>query len=238
MSGLHPVRARSVVDEVVQQLLELIRSGALREGDRLPSERDLAERMHVARASVRAAVAHLQANGVVESGTGRAGTKVLTSWVPDELQPARALDPDRLRALLEARRVLEPALARLAARRTDHAGLEQLANAVDEQRALGEDRPRAVQAEGRFHRLMWRLADNQALERAMRDVYLELEAVLDMAMRTTQDTERSLRAHQETLAALRSGDVEQVDRAMDAHLALMEDIYAQTTGRPFRANFA
>jgi DNA-binding FadR family transcriptional regulator len=130
--------------------------------------------------------------------------------------------------------VLEPALARLAARRTDHAGLQQLAQAVDEQRALGDDRPRAVQAEGRFHRLMWRLADNQALERAMRDVYLELEAVLDMAMRTTQDTERSLQAHELTLAAIRSGDLDQVDDAMDAHLALMEEIYAQTTGRRFR----
>ena len=121
------MRARSVVDDIVDQLLELIRSGALREGDRLPAERELAERMHVARASVRAAVAHLQANGMVESGTGRRGTTCTTSWVPDDLQPAAAPDADRFRALLEARRVLEPALARLAAERTDHAGLGQLA---------------------------------------------------------------------------------------------------------------
>ena len=103
-----------------------------------------------------------------------------------------------------------------------------------EQRALGEDRPRAVQAEGRFHRLMWRLADNAALERAMRDVYVELEAVLDMAMRTADDTERSLQAHEQTLAALRDGSPAAVDAAMDAHLALMEDIYATSTGRRFR----
>ena len=102
--------------------------------------------------------------------------------------------------------MLEPALARLAAQRADHAGLEQLERAVAEQRALGDDRPRAVQAEGRFHRLMWRLADNAALERAMRDVYVELEAVLDMAMRTAADTERSLRVHERTLAALRDGE--------------------------------
>lgn len=231
---LHPVRARSVVDDIVHQLLELIRSGALSEGDRLPAERELAERMHVARASVRAAVAHLQANGVVESGPGRRGTTITTSWVPDDLQPAAVPDADRFRALLEARRVLEPALARLAAQRTDHAGLEQLQNAVAEQRALGDDRPHAVQAEGRFHRLMWRLAKNTALERAMRDVYVELEAVLDMAMRTADDTGRSLKAHEDTLAALRTGDPQAVDAAMDAHLALMEEIYAQTTGRRFR----
>ena len=65
---------------------------------------------------------------------------------------------------------------------------------------------------------MWRLADNAALERAMRDVYVELEAVLDMAMRTAADTERSLRAHERTLAALRAGDPDAVDAAMDEHL--------------------
>ena len=170
---------------------------------------------------------------MVEIGPGRRGTTVLTSWVPDELQPAAAPGADRFRALLEARRVLEPALARLAARRTDHAGLESLEQTIAQQRDMGEDRPRAVQAEGRFHRLMWRLADNAALERAMRDIYVELEAVLDMAMRTPKDTERSLLAHQQTLQALRGGDTKQVDAAMDAHLALMEDIYAQTTGRLF-----
>ena len=231
---IHPVRTRSVIDDIVDQLLELIRSGAVREGDRLPSERELAERMHVARASVRAAIAHLQESGVVASGAGRRGTVVLTSWVPEDLQPAAAPDADRFRALLEARRVLEPALARLAAARTDHAGLAALEEAVAEQRALGEDRPRAVQAEGRFHRLIWRLAGNAALERAMRDVYVELEAVLDMAMRTTDDTARSLQAHEQTLAALRDGSPAAVDAAMDAHLALMEDIYATSTGRRFR----
>lgn len=234
LDALHPVRARTVVDDVVLQLLELIRGGALREGDRLPAERDLAERLQVARASVRAAIAHLHVNGVVTTGSGRRGTVVTSSWVPDALHVTAAPDPDRFRALLEARRVVEPSLARLAAERADHAGLERLARAVDEQRAMGDDRPRAVQAEGRFHRLMWRLAQNPALERAMRDIYVELEAVLDMAMRTEQDTALSLRAHEDTLAALRDGDAAVVDAAMDRHLALMEDTYMQTTGRRYR----
>ncbi len=234
LDALHPVRARTVVEDVVQQLLELIRSGALSEGDRLPAERELAEHLHVARASVRAAVAQLQANGVVTTGHGRIGSVVCASWVPDTLQTTAIPDADRFRALLEARRVLEPALARLAAERADHAGLEHLERAVEEQRELGDDRPRAVQAEGRFHRLMWRLADNAALERAMRDVYVELEAVLDMAMRTEADTDRSLRVHERTLAALRDGDPRLVDAAMDEHLEVMEEIYGQTTGRRYR----
>jgi GntR family transcriptional repressor for pyruvate dehydrogenase complex len=234
LDSLHPVRQRTVVDEVAAQLLELLRSGALSEGDRLPAEREIASRLQVARASVRAAIAHLQEAGVVATEPGRRGTIVLTSWVPDHLDEPAAPDHDRFRALLEARRVLEPALARLAAQRADHAGLDALAASVAEQEALGDDRPRAVQAEGRFHRLMWRLAGNPPLERAMRDVYVELEAVLDMAMRTEEDTARSLASHRQTLAALRRGEPDAIDAAMSDHLALMEGIYAEVTGRVFR----
>jgi GntR family transcriptional regulator, transcriptional repressor for pyruvate dehydrogenase complex len=234
LDSLHPVRQRTVVNEVAAQLLELLRSGALSPGDRLPAEREIASRLHVARASVRAAIAHLQAARIVATEAGRRGTVVLTRWVPDDLGSVAAPNHDRFRALLEARRVLEPALAQLAARRADHAGLDALAAAVAEQEALGDDRPRAVQAEGRFHRLMWRLAGNPPLERAMRDVYVELEAVLDMAMRTEEDIARSLRSHQETLAALRRGEPDAIDAAMSAHLALMEGIYGEVTGRTFR----
>ena len=235
LETLHPVRQRSVVDEVAAQLLELLRSGALREGDRLPGEREIAARLQVARASVRAAIAHLQDAGVLATEPRRRGTVVLTSWVPDDLGAAAAPDHDRFRALLEARRLLEPALARLAAARADHAGLDALAAAVAEQAALADDRPRAVQAEGRFHRLLWRLAENPPLERAMRDVYVELEAVFDMAMRTEEDTARSLQAHRETLAALRRGERAAIDAAMSDHLALMEGIYAEVTGRVFES---
>lgn len=234
LAALHPVRERGVADDVAVQIAELIRGGVLSEGDRLPGERELAERLQVARASVRAAVAALQEAGVLRTGAGRQGTTVATNWVPDSVAAAPAPDAERFRALLEARRVLEPALARLAGARADHAGLDRLAAAVAEQRATGEDRPRAVQAEGRFHRLMWRLAANPPLERAMRDVYVELEAVLDMAMRTSGDTAHSLAVHERTLAALRDGGPERIDAAMDEHLALMEGIYAEVTGRRFR----
>jgi DNA-binding FadR family transcriptional regulator len=227
------VRERGVADDVALQLVELVRSGVLREGDRLPAERELAERLQVARASVRAAVGALQRAGVLRTGAGRQGTTVATSWVPEAVTAAPPPDAERFRALLEARRVLEPALARYAGARADHAGLDRLAQAVGEQRACGEDRPRAVQAEGRFHRLMWRLAANPPLERAMRDVYVELEAVLDMAMRTSADTARSLQVHERTLAALRDGGPRGIDAAMDEHLALMEGIYAAVTGRRF-----
>ncbi len=231
---LRPVRERDVVAAIQAQLVELIRSGAIATGDALPPERRLAERLDVSRASLRSAISSLVDAGLLEPAEGRSGARLRTSLVPIELWPATTLPAgDELFALLEARRAVEPALALLAASRASDADLDGLSVIIDAQRRYGADRARAVLAEGQFHRTLWRLAANAPLEGAMRAVYLRLEPVLDMAMRTPEDTKASLTVHEMTLKALRSGDDAQVGEAMDEHLGLMERIYEDVAGRSF-----
>ena len=231
---LHPVRERDVVGAVQAQLIELIRAGVLRTGETLPPERALAERLDVSRASLRAALAELVSAGLLEPATGRSGPKVRSDLVPPALWPETLLpERDELFALLEARRAIEPVIAQLAAARANDAAFEDLEATIHVQRVHGTDRARAVQAEGHFHRVLWRLAGNPPLEQAMRTVYLRLEPALDMAMRTPDDTHASLEVHERTLAALRSGDEREVASAMDEHLGLLEQIYEHVAGRPF-----
>ncbi len=230
----HPVRERDVVAAVQAQLVELIRAGALQTGETLPAERLLATQLDVSRASLRAAVAALVAAGLLEPAAGRSGPKVRSNLVPPALWPETSLpERDELFALLEARRAIEPVIATLAAARASDAALESLQATIDAQRAHRTERARAVQAEGRFHRVLWRLAENPPLEQAMRTVYLRLEPALDMAMRTPDDTRASLEVHERTLAALRGGDEHEVAAAMGEHLALLEQIYEHVAGRSF-----
>jgi GntR family transcriptional repressor for pyruvate dehydrogenase complex len=232
---LHPVRERAVVPAVQAQLVELVRAGVLRAGDTLPPERQLAERLDVSRASLRAAVAALVDVGVLAPAAGRSGPTVRSQTIPTALWPeTRVPGGDELFELLEARRAIEPVIARLAAARASDAALADLDAAIDEQRRHGDDRARAVQGEGRFHRILWRLAANAPLEQAMRTVYLRLEPALDMAMRTSADVRASLAVHETTLEALRSGGDAKVAAAMDEHLALLEQIYEDVAGRSFR----
>jgi GntR family transcriptional regulator, transcriptional repressor for pyruvate dehydrogenase complex len=234
VAELRAVRERDVVSAVRAQLVEQVRAGMFRTGDTLPPERVLAARLEVSRASLRAAVAGLVDAGLLEPATGRSGPRVRSQIVPAELWPQTALpEADELFSLLETRRAIEPDIARLAAARASDAALQTLEDAIEEQRAHGEDRARAVQAEGRFHRILWRLAANPPLEEAMRTVYLRLEPVLDMAMRTPDDVRASLAVHEHTLAALRGGDDTRIAAAMDEHLALLERIYQDVTGRSF-----
>ena len=232
---LRPVRDRAVVPAVQAQLIELVRAGVLRPGDTLPPERLLAERLDVSRASLRAAIGALIDAGVLAPAARRAGATVRSQTIPAELWPETRMPAgDELFELLEARRAIEPVIARLAAARASDAELAELETAIEEQRRHGDDRARAIHGEGRFHRVLWRLAANAPLEQAMRTVYLRLEPILDMAMRTPDDVRASLATHETTLAALRGGDDARLAAAMDEHLALLERIYEDVTGRSFR----
>jgi DNA-binding FadR family transcriptional regulator len=104
-------RALQRYEQVAERLAADIRSGGYAPGERLPSERELARRLEVSRASVREAIGALQVQGVVETRPG-AGTFV--SARPPAGAPAHDASPS---AVLEARAQLEPCVARLAAQR-------------------------------------------------------------------------------------------------------------------------
>ena len=131
---------RQRYEQIADHLVEEIRAGRLRPGDRLPGERELAQQLGVGRASVREALGFLQVRAIVDTRRG-AGSFVapgalaaVTGAAPDSglVLPADA-GPS---ALIEARLILEPQIARLAATTggaQDDMGelLERMAGACD-----------------------------------------------------------------------------------------------------------
>jgi DNA-binding FadR family transcriptional regulator len=113
---------RQRYEQIADHLVGELRRGALRPGMRLPGERELAQRLGVGRASVREALGALQVRGLVETRPG-AGSFVAPDALARltaaaELAGALDLPADAgPAALLEARRVLEPEIAALAAAR-------------------------------------------------------------------------------------------------------------------------
>ena len=114
-------------ERIASRLADDVRSGALAPGERLPGERELARRLGVGRSSVREAIAALQVDGVVVTRPG-SGTYVADA-PPVERTSAPDVSPS---ALLEARELLEPRIAALAARRGGHdAEAERLLDAME-----------------------------------------------------------------------------------------------------------
>ena len=114
--AIAPVRTLQRYEHVAERLAAEIRTGAFAPGERLPSERDLARRLKVGRASVREAIAALQVQGVIETRPG-SGSFVAAD-AQERLPAPSGLPHDASPSdLLEARALLEPAIARLAAQR-------------------------------------------------------------------------------------------------------------------------
>ncbi len=147
---LTPVRSRSSATLVADSLRRLIALGGLSPGEKLPSERQLAETLHVGRDSIRAAIRTLGGEALVETQLGRhGGTFVTDRPVQEQRLSAEIFASHRdIAASYEFRRTVEPAAARLAAQR---AGEEEVRNilAIAEESAWSVRSWRAV--DSRFH---------------------------------------------------------------------------------------
>lgn len=134
---LRPITRLTSAQNVAQQLLELIRTGALKVGDSLPSEKELVERLGVGRSTVREALQNLAALNVIEASAGH--RTVIKSPTPAEIFRSDVLGfliGDMLaEELLEAREMIEPDCVRLAATRATEADLASIAAVLDEHEA-------------------------------------------------------------------------------------------------------
>lgn len=119
---LTPIRPIPVHELVLEELKRVLESGQFRPGDRLPSERDMAEQLNVSRTTVRTAVGVLESEGLLSVKRGRGGGFVVLSPESDLDKTRLMISRNRqeIRAVFEYRAVVESAAARLAAiRRTE-----------------------------------------------------------------------------------------------------------------------
>ena len=207
---------------VVERICDRIRAGALLPGDRLPPERQLARELAVSRTSVRQALQALAERGVVESRQGD-GTYVadeLTASFPgDAILDVLNRERGVLGDILEFRRLLEPQIAALAARRIDAAGIDRLKVVVcDQQRALLAGREDAA-LDAEFHRLLAEYAGNRVLVRVMAALRATVDETRAARLRTSGRQSASMEGHLRLLDALEARDAAAAHAAMEQHIA-------------------
>lgn len=129
---LRPVRAGNGFEEAMEQILQVIRLGLVPAGERLPAERELAERIGVSRVTLREVLKALQDQGLVEPRRGRyGGTFVRAPGAGPHPAPGRT-DAAALEDTLRFREVLEVGAAGLcAAHGLDGAGAGRLREALE-----------------------------------------------------------------------------------------------------------
>ena len=235
-----PVRTRRTFEEAAEQIADGVRNGQLHVGDRLPGERTLAGQMEISRPTLREAIKVLVTAGVLEVRRGAdAGMFVATDVVPADLVRERShLRLGEVAAVLEARRIVEPGVARLAAQRAADSDWSALERSIETMRRIVAagygpgDEDRFLRLDVQFHLALARAAGNPTVERLMRMLFRELEIARDMAMHEPLVPEWTIAIHEETLAAVRAGDLERVDEVMDRHLGRLESTWEGEAGQP------
>jgi GntR family transcriptional regulator, transcriptional repressor for pyruvate dehydrogenase complex len=233
------VSSRRTFEEAVEQIAEKIKSGDLHIGDRLPSERELAAQMRISRPTLREAVRTLAEAGVLDVRRGQSGGIFVSSeLIPRELVRSRqAIRVSEVAGVLEARRLLEPRVAQLAAVHATEDDFAALAALIERKRELAADddflrhEDLFLQLDLKFHLAMARATRNSTVVQLMRSVLRRLEIARDMAVHAPLVPDWVISIHERTLAAIRSADFELIDAVMDEHLAQLEQIWERETGR-------
>ncbi len=128
---VRPVRASS---DVIHQIRASILSGTFRPGDRLPTEREMAQQFGVSRVTVRDALRALEASGLIRVKVGGQGGPYVAepdiALLSDSLSAHFQLQGTTFQELAEARQALETTAARLAAERASDEDLASLKSAI------------------------------------------------------------------------------------------------------------
>lgn len=229
-----PIRTARAFEAVVDQIVQAIAEGDLRPGDRLPSERTLAWQMEVSRPTLREGIKVLSDAGVLEVRPGSGGGMyVATDAIPSELRraPHPELRISEVAGVLEARRLLEPRVAQLAALYASEDDLQAMRETIELMRESAPQHDRLFQLDQRFHLAMARATGNQTLIELMRRLLRQLASVRQLAMTGPHDPEWAVNIHERTLEALVAGDPARIDAVMDEHLAYLERTWEEETDR-------
>ncbi|GAB2974961.1 GntR family transcriptional regulator [Amycolatopsis acidiphila] len=209
-----PVRAGNAFEETVERLLQSIRLGVVGAGERLPPERELAERLGVSRVTLREAIHALSDAGYVESRRGRYGGTFVHETLPE---PSAGDQRPDLEDTLSVRYVLETGAAELAAMRSlKPPSREHLTATLAE--AAAADLTDYRRRDSRLHLAIAEVTGSASLTSALADVRMRVNRLLDEIPLLEPNLEHSNAQHEAVVAAILAGDAAAARRAMAEHL--------------------
>jgi DNA-binding FadR family transcriptional regulator len=212
--------------EVADHIRALIRGEKLKTGDKLPNEMQLAELFGVSRPTVREAVKSLVSQNVIEIVRGK-GTFVAENpgVSSDPLGLAFVADRNLPQSLMEARRILEPEVARLAAERASEGDTQRLAGLLEQMKSFVTNDATWLDVEMEFHCSIARATGNPVIMRILPVIVEAIVRELRYAPRSQEDHRKALEEHSLIMDAIRQKDPEAAYQSMKRH---MEASYQRT----------
>jgi GntR family transcriptional regulator, transcriptional repressor for pyruvate dehydrogenase complex len=214
-----PIRQLRIWEEVAEQLKNSILSGDFKPGDKLPSERELAEQFQVGRIAIREALRSLSNAGFVAMRQGSAGGAFVTDLTFNRLESAYLdlflSDKISIAELYQARLHIEPEIARLAAQKVTPEYTERLTKALEAEALHSHaSLPEDIDSKQHVHFLLAEMCGNRFFEGFARSMMAVLRKV---ALSVNPDYLHPEDAHRKIVDAVLAKDPERAQKAMKTH---------------------
>lgn len=218
-----PVKRLTLSQEVITQLIELIREATWKPGDKIPGELELALNFSLSRNSMREALKSLVHAGILESKPGR-GTFVSANALRNirSLELGKLLNEESfIVELLESRLIIEPQLVYIAAQRASREEIKELEFSVQKSLEAFQNNVYLVDLGFDFHRKVARISKNRFLIKYMESIEEELNyqrGLLGERRATNEELKRELFEHAEISKYIATQKAKEARQAMVSHL--------------------
>jgi GntR family transcriptional repressor for pyruvate dehydrogenase complex len=223
-----PIKNTKVYEQVIDQIKDMIVSGNLKRGDKLPSERELVEQLQVSRTSIREALRALQIIGLVECKQGE-GNFIKESFENSLFEPLSImfmLQESSPEEILELRKVIEIETTALAAKRIDSGELEHMKSLIM-QFKNNKDDSNGVKIDKEFHYLIAQATKNLLILNILNAVSSLIDSFIKDARKKILAVENNrellLQQHEDIYNALQEHNPKDAAMYMRKHLEFTND---------------
>jgi len=224
-----PIKSTKVYEQVIDQIQMMIANGELKRGDKLPSERQLAEQLQVSRTSVREALRALQIIGLIEVKQGD-GNFIKESFDFCLLQPLSVmfmLQQTKPADIVELRKVIEVETATLAAQRITDEEILELKVLVEQLKeySLNDDEKNSVKVDKELHYKIAQFSKNFLLLNILNVISVLMDTFIEdargMILTNNENKDVLIMQHENIYKALARRNPEAAANAMRDHIELI-----------------
>lgn len=223
-----PVKNMKVYEQVVDQIKEMVRVGQIKKGDKLPTERVMAEELQVSRTSIREAMRALEVVGLIESRQG-AGNYIREEFDDVLLEPLSIvfmLQNGTNKDIFELREVLELSTIFLSVMRISDEELKKLGELV-ERFKTSRDEEENVKIDSEFHSIIVKGANNVLITNLLEGVSELVDKFISEGRRAILSDEgnrgKLLDFHEKIYLAIKNRDAYSAYKHMKEHFQLIKE---------------
>ena len=223
---IKPIKKVNVAEQVFEQLKDMLVKGVWKQGEKIPSENELAENFCVSRITVRQALQKLNVIGLIDTrlGEGSFVKEVEPGDNMNALIPAILMSKDRILQVLEFREIIEVESAKLAAERADEKDIKELKQIWKRMKDSEGNPIEFGAADLDFHMKVGHLTKNDLIMKTQGILHSTLQETMDDIVEKTGYAS-GIRYHEKIIKAIEQQDANLAAVIMKEHLAYNKKFY-------------